>query len=217
MCKLTPINRKPGKSRPGKTKTKRKMKKAVLAIAGILILVVAMSGCGYNSMVKLDEDVKAKWNQVETQYQRRSDLIPNLVNTVKGAAKFEQSTLTQVTEARAKATQVTVDPDKLTPESIEKFQAAQGQVSQALGRLLMVTENYPQLKATEQFRDVSAELAGTENRIAVARKDFNESVQVYNTKVRSFPNNLMAGLFGFSQKAGFKAEAGAEKAPKVEF
>ncbi|MDR6786444.1 LemA protein [Pedobacter africanus] len=193
------------------------MKKAVLAIAGILILVVAMSGCGYNSMVKLDEDVKAKWNQVETQYQRRSDLIPNLVNTVKGAAKFEQSTLTQVTEARAKATQVTVDPDKLTPESIEKFQAAQGQVSQALGRLLMVTENYPQLKATEQFRDVSAELAGTENRIAVARKDFNESVQVYNTKVRSFPNNLMAGLFGFSQKAGFKAEAGAEKAPKVEF
>lgn len=193
------------------------MKKAVLAIAGILVLVVAMSGCGYNSMVKLDEDVKAKWNQVETQYQRRSDLIPNLVNTVKGAAKFEQSTLTQVTEARAKATQVTVDPDKLTPENIEKFQAAQGQVSQALSRLLMVTENYPQLKATEQFRDVSAELAGTENRIAVARKDFNESVQVYNTKVRSFPNNLMAGIFGFSQKAGFKAEAGAEKAPKVEF
>ncbi|WP_316811125.1 LemA family protein [Pedobacter heparinus] len=193
------------------------MKKTVLAIAGFLVLMVTMSGCGYNSMVKLDEDVKAKWNQVETQYQRRSDLIPNLVNTVKGAAKFEQSTLTQVTEARAKATQVTVDPDKLTPENIEKFQAAQGQVSQALGRLLMVTENYPELKATEQFRDVSAELAGTENRIAVARKDFNESVQTYNTKVRSFPNNLMAGIFGFSQKAGFKADAGAEKAPKVEF
>jgi LemA protein len=193
------------------------MKKTVLAIVGILALVVTMSGCGYNSMVKLDEDVKAKWNQVETQYQRRSDLIPNLVNTVKGAAKFEQSTLTQVTEARAKATQVTIDPDKLTPENIEKFQAAQGQVSQALSRLLMVTENYPQLKATEQFRDVSAELAGTENRIAVARKDFNESVQLFNTKVRSFPNNIMAGIFGFSQKAGFKAEAGAEKAPKVEF
>lgn len=193
------------------------MKKTVLTIAGFLILMVTMSGCGYNSMVKLDEDVKAKWNQVETQYQRRSDLIPNLVNTVKGAAKFEQSTLTQVTEARAKATQVTIDPDKLTPENIEKFQAAQGQVSQALSRLLMVTENYPQLKATEQFRDVSAELAGTENRIAVARKDFNESVQTYNTKVRSFPNNLMAGIFGFSQKTGFKAEAGAEKAPKVEF
>lgn len=194
-----------------------KMKKTLLTIVGALALVVTMSGCGYNSMVSLDEDVKAKWNQVETQYQRRSDLIPNLVNTVKGAAKFEQTTLTQVTEARAKATQVTIDPDKLTPENIEKFQAAQGQVSQALSRLLMVTENYPQLKATEQFRDVSAELAGTENRIAVARKDFNEAVKTYNTKVRSFPTNLTAGMFGFKQKAGFKAEAGAEKAPKVEF
>jgi len=194
-----------------------KMKKTVLTIVSALALVVTMSGCGYNSMVSLDEGVKAKWNQVETQYQRRSDLIPNLVNTVKGAAKFEQTTLTQVTEARAKATQVTIDPDKLTPENIEKFQAAQGQVSQALSRLLMVTENYPELKATEQFRDVSAELAGTENRIAVARKDFNEAVQTYNTKVRSFPTNLTAGMFGFKQKAGFKAEAGAEKAPKVEF
>ncbi len=193
------------------------MKKTVLAIVGVLALIVTMSGCGYNTMVKLDEDVKAKWNQVETQYQRRSDLIPNLVNTVKGAAKFEQSTLTQVTEARAKATQVTIDPDKLTPENIEKFQAAQGQVSQALSRLLMVTENYPQLKATEQFRDVSAELAGTENRIAVARKDFNEAIQVYNTKIRSFPTNITAGLFGFTPKTGFKADAGAEKAPKVEF
>ncbi|MEQ7800640.1 LemA family protein [Pedobacter sp. ASV1-7] len=193
------------------------MKRRLLTIVGALALVVSMSGCGYNSMVSLDEGVKAKWNQVETQYQRRSDLIPNLVNTVKGAAKFEQSTLTAVTEARAKATQVTVDPDKLTPENIEKFQAAQGQVSQALGRLMMITENYPQLKATEQFRDVSAELAGTENRIAVARKDFNEAVQTYNTKVRSFPTNLTAGLFGFKQKTGFKAEAGAEKAPKVEF
>lgn len=193
------------------------MKKRLLTIVGALALVVSMSGCGYNSMVSLDEGVKAKWNQVETQYQRRSDLIPNLVNTVKGAAKFEQSTLTAVTEARAKATQVTVDPDKLTPENIEKFQAAQGQVSQALGRLMMITENYPQLKATEQFRDVSAELSGTENRIAVARKDFNEAVQTYNTKVRSFPTNLTAGLFGFKQKTGFKAEAGAEKAPKVEF
>lgn len=193
------------------------MKKRLLTIVGALALVVSMSGCGYNSMVSLDEGVKAKWNQVETQYQRRSDLIPNLVNTVKGAAKFEQSTLTAVTEARAKATQVTIDPDKLTPENIEKFQAAQGQVSQALGRLMMITENYPQLKATEQFRDVSAELAGTENRIAVARKDFNEAVQTYNTKVRSFPTNLTAGMFGFKQKTGFKAEAGAEKAPKVEF
>lgn len=194
------------------------MKKIVLIAVGILVLLLAFAGCnGYNSMVKLDVDVQAKWNQVETQYQRRADLIPNLVNTVKGAAKFEQSTLTAVTEARAKATQVTVDPTKLTPETIEKYQAAQGQISQALGRLLMVTENYPELKATEQFRDVSAELAGTENRIAVARKDFNESIQVYNTKVRSFPNNITAGLFGFGQKAGFKADAGAQNAPKVEF
>lgn len=193
------------------------MRKTVLAIVGVLALIVTMSGCGYNTMVKLDEGVKAKWNQVETQYQRRSDLIPNLVNTVKGAAKFEQSTLTQVTEARAKATQVTIDPDKLTPENIERFQAAQGQVSQALSRLLMVTENYPQLKATEQFRDVSAELAGTENRIAVARKDFNEAIQEYNTKIRSFPTNITAGIFGFTPKVGFKAEAGAEKAPKVQF
>jgi LemA protein len=194
------------------------MKKIVLIAVGVLVILLAFAGCnGYNSMVKLDVDVQAKWNQVETQYQRRADLIPNLVNTVKGAAKFEQSTLTAVTEARAKATQITVDPTKLTPENIEKYQAAQGQVSQALGRLLMVTENYPELKATEQFRDVSAELAGTENRIAVARKDFNESIQVYNTKVRSFPNNIFAGLFGFGQKAGFKADAGAQNAPKVEF
>jgi LemA protein len=193
------------------------MKRTVLGILGILSLGILFSGCGYNNMVKLDEDVKAKWNQVETQYQRRSDLIPNLVNTVKGAAKFEQTTLTQVVEARAKATQVTIDPDKLTPENIEKYQAAQGQVSQALGRLLMVTENYPNLTATAQFKDVSAELAGTENRIAVARKDFNEAVQTYNTKIRSFPTNLTAGMFGFKQKEGFKAEAGSEKAPKVEF
>ena len=194
------------------------MKKIVLVIVGILILFVAFSGCsGYNNLVKLDEDVKTKWNQVETQYQRRSDLIPNLVSTVKGAAKFEQSTLTQVIEARSKATQVTVDPTKLTAENIGKFQAAQGEVSQALGRLMVLTENYPQLRATQQFSDLSAQLEGTENRIATSRRDFNESVQTFNTKVRSFPNNLTAGMFGFSAKAGFKAEAGAEKAPKVQF
>jgi len=194
------------------------MKKIVLVIIGVLILFVAFSGCsGYNNLVKLDEDVKTKWNQVETQYQRRSDLIPNLVSTVKGAAKFEQSTLTQVIEARSKATQVTVDPTKLTAENIGKFQAAQGEVSQALGRLMVLTENYPQLRATQQFSDLSAQLEGTENRIATARRDFNESVQTFNTKVRSFPNNLTAGMFGFSAKAGFKAEAGAEKAPKVQF
>jgi LemA protein len=194
------------------------MKKIVFVVVGVLILFVAFSGCsGYNNLVKLDEDVKTKWNQVETQYQRRSDLIPNLVSTVKGAAKFEQTTLTQVIEARAKASQITVDPTKLTPENIGKFQAAQGEVSQALGRLMVLTENYPQLRATQQFSDLSAQLEGTENRIATSRRDFNESVQTFNTQVRSFPNNLTAGIFGFSAKTGFKADVGAENAPKVQF
>lgn len=193
------------------------MKKIVLIVVGLFMAMITFSGCGYNSLVQLDENVKTKWNQVETQYQRRSDLIPNLVSTVKGAAKFENETLTNVIEARSKASQITVDPDKLTAENIEKYQAAQGQITQALGRLMVLTENYPELKATQQFSDLSAQLEGTENRIAVARKDFNEAVQGYNVKVRSFPNNLTAGLFGFSQKAGFKADAGAEKAPTVAF
>lgn len=194
------------------------MKKIILIVVGFLVVFIAFSGCsGYNNLIQLDEQVKTKWNQVETQYQRRSDLIPNLVSTVKGAANFEKETLTSVIEARAKASQITVDPDKLTPENIEKYQAAQGQITQALSRLMVLTENYPQLKATTQFSDLSAQLEGTENRIAVARRDFNESVQVYNTKVRSFPNNITAGIFGFSQKTGFKADAGAQNAPKVEF
>lgn len=193
------------------------MKKVIIGIVAVVVLLALISGCGYNGLVKMDEEVKAKWNQVETQYQRRSDLIPNLVSTVKGAAKFEQGTLTAVIEARSKASQITVDPDKLTEENIGKFQAAQGQISQALGRLMVLTENYPELKATQQFSDLSVQLEGTENRIATSRKDFNDAVQTYNTKVRSFPTNLTAGMFGFSPKAGFKAEAGAEKAPKVEF
>ena len=193
------------------------MKRTILGVIAALFLTTMLSSCGYNSMVKLDEDVKTKWNQVETQYQRRSDLIPNLVSTVKGAAKFEQSTLTAVVEARSKASQIKVNADDLSPENIEKFQAAQGQVGQALSRLMVLTENYPELKATQQFSELSAQLESTENRIGVARKDFNESVQTYNTKVRSFPNNLTAGLFGFSKKAAFKAEAGAQNAPKVEF
>jgi LemA protein len=194
------------------------MKKIVLVVVGILVLFVVFSGCsGYNNLVQLDEDVKTKWSQVETQYQRRSDLIPNLVSTVKGAAKFEQTTLTQVIEARAKASQITVDPTKLTAENIDKFQNAQGEISQALGRLMVLTENYPQLRATQQFSDLSVQLEGTENRIATARRDFNQSVQTFNTKVRSFPNNLTAGIFGFSQKAAFKADAGAQNAPKIQF
>lgn len=193
------------------------MKKVLIGIVAIVAIVALFSGCGYNSLVKLDEDVKTKWGAVEAQYQRRADLIPNLVNTVKGAAKFEESTLTAVIEARSKASQITVDPDKLTEENMQKYQQAQGQITQALGRLMVLTENYPQLKATDQFRDLSAQLEGTENRITVARTDYNNSVQTYNTKVRSFPNNLTAGLFGFSQKAAFKADAGAQNAPKVEF
>jgi len=194
------------------------MKKIVIGVIALVVLFTVISGCnGYNNLVKMDVDVQTKWSNVETQYQRRADLIPNLVSTVKGAAKFEQSTLTAVIEARASASKITIDPDKLNADNIEKYQAAQGQITQALGKLMVLTENYPELKATQQFSDLSAQLEGTENRITVARKDFNESVQVYNTKVRSFPNNLTAGMFGFAPKAAFKAEAGAQNAPKVEF
>jgi LemA protein len=194
------------------------MKKIVIGVIALVVLLAVVSGCnGYNKLVTLDVDVQTKWSQVEAQYQRRADLIPNLVSTVKGAAKFEQSTLTAVIEARASASKITIDPTKLNAENIEKYQAAQGQITQALGKLMVLTENYPELKATQQFSDLSAQLEGTENRITVARKDFNESVQAYNVRVRSFPNNLTAGLFGFSPKAAFKADAGAQNAPKVEF
>jgi len=195
------------------------MKKSLIfGIIGVVVLIALIGGCsGYNNLVKLDVDVQTKWSQVEAQYQRRADLIPNLVSTVKGAAKFEQGTLTAVIEARASASKITIDPDKLNAENIEKYQQAQGQITQALGKLMVLTENYPELKATQQFSDLSAQLEGTENRITVARKDFNESIQAYNTKVRSFPNNLTSGLFGFAPKAGFKADSGAEKAPTVAF
>lgn len=194
------------------------MKKIVIGVIALVVLLAVVGGCsGYNKLVTLDVDVQTKWSQVEAQYQRRADLIPNLVSTVKGAAKFEQGTLTAVIEARASASKITIDPTKLNAENIEKYQAAQGQITQALGKLMVLTENYPELKATQQFSDLSAQLEGTENRITVARKDFNESVQAYNVKVRSFPNNLTAGMFGFSPKAAFKADAGAQNAPKVEF
>ena len=192
------------------------MKKLLTAIL-VIVGAMSLSSCSYNSMVQLDEDVKGKWGQVQTQYQRRSDLIPNLVATVKGAAEFEKSTLTAVIEARAKATSVQVDPTKLTPESIQQFQAAQGQLSSALGRLLAVSEAYPQLRANESFMGLQAQLEGTENRITVARKDFNDAVQQFNTKIRSFPSNLTAKMFGFSEKGYFQAEAGADKAPTVKF
>ena len=168
-------------------------------------------------MVKLDEDCKSKWGTVESQYQRRADLIPNLVATVKGVANFEQSTLVQVTEARAKATSIQVDPTKLTPETIQKYQAAQGQLSTALGRLLVASENYPDLKANQNFSALQAQLEGTENRIKVSRMDFNTAVQEYNSKIRSFPGNIIANMSGFQQKGYFEAEASAANAPKVQF
>ncbi|OAQ39160.1 LemA family protein [Pedobacter psychrophilus] len=192
------------------------MKKLIFSLVAF-ITVASLSSCGYNSSVTKDEKVKAQWGEVENQYQRRSDLIPNLVNSVKGAANFEKETLTQVIEARAKATSIQVDPNKLTPENIQKFQGAQGEISQALGRLMVVSERYPELKANQNFLELQAQLEGTENRITVARKDFNEAVQDYNTNIRTFPNNLFAGMFGFQQKGSFAAEAGANKAPKVEF
>ena len=168
-------------------------------------------------MVKLDEQVQSQWGQVENVYQRRTDLIPNLVASVKGAADFEKSTLTEVINARAKATSVNVDPSKLTPESIQQFQAAQGQLSQALGKLMVVVEKYPDLKANQNFLELQSQLEGTENRITVERMKFNQVTQEYNSKIRSFPNNITAGLFGFQKKGYFQAEAGSNKAPKVEF
>lgn len=168
-------------------------------------------------MVSQDENVKAKWAQVENVYQRRADLIPNLVTTVKGAANFEKETLTQVVEARAKATSVVIDPNNLTPEAIAQFQAAQGALTGSLSRLMATVEAYPELKANQNFLELQAQLEGTENRITVERRAFNEATQEYNTTVRSFPNNLMAGIFGFKQKGLFKADAGAEKVPEVQF
>ncbi|MFA6249792.1 MAG: LemA family protein [Mucilaginibacter sp.] len=176
-----------------------------------------MGGCSYNGMVKSDENVKGKWGEVQTQYQRRSDLIPNLVSTVKGEANFEKGTLTEVTNARARATSIQVDPTKLTPEAIQQYQQAQGQLSTALGRLLVASENYPTLRANDAFRGLQVQLEGTENRISVARRDFNESVQAYNSKIRTFPANITAKLFGFSEKGYFQSEAGSDKAPKVQF
>ncbi len=184
---------------------------------GVVIVILLIGSCNYNSLVSRDEAIKAKWGAVQTQYQRRSDLIPNLLATVKGAANFEKSTLVDVTNARASATSIQVDPSKLTPTIIQKYQAAQGQLSTALGRLLVASEKYPDLRANDNFTALQAQLEGTENRISVARLDFNESVNQYNIAVRSFPSNITAALLGFNEKGSFAAEAGADKAPKVSF
>lgn len=187
-------------------------------IAGAVVVVIVLWGIGgYNGMVSMDEKVSNSWSNVETQYQRRADLIPNLVNTVKGYATHEQSTLESVVKARSEATQVKVDPTNLTSEKMAEYQKAQGNISTALGRLLMVAENYPQLKANENFLELQSQLEGTENRINVARKDFNDAAKEYNTSIRRFPKNILASVFGFDKKAYFEAESGAEKAPEVKF
>ncbi len=187
----------------------------------VIIIVVAILGIGgcssYNGLVKGEENVTAAWAQVESQYQRRADLIPNLVATVKGYAEHESSTLQAVTEARNKATGITIDANNMTQEDLNRFQQAQDELGKSLGRLIAVSEAYPDLKANENFKDLQAQLEGTENRISVARQDFNKAAQAYNTSVRSFPKNIFASIFGFEKKAYFQAAAGSEEAPKVEF
>ncbi len=183
----------------------------------IIAVVILWLVSSYNGLVGIREAVNSKWANVETQYQRRSDLIPNLVSTVKGAADFEKSTLEAVISARASATQIKIDPDNLTPEKLQQFQQAQGQVSSALGRLLAVAENYPQLKAVQNFSELQAQLEGTENRINEARRQFNEAAQVYNTSRLKFPRVIFANLMGFKEKPYFQSDAGSEKAPEVKF
>lgn len=189
----------------------------LIIVLGVLVIVGFMGCNGYNGLVTQDENVKKAWGNVQTEYQNRNDLVNNLVNTVKGAANFEQKTLVDVIEARAKATSVNVNAENLTPEKLAEFQAAQGQLSGALSRLLVTVEQYPQLKATENFTKLQGQLEGIENGIKNSRKVFNEAVNVYNTKVRSFPMNILGGMFGFKAKEGFKADPGAEKAPEVKF
>lgn len=192
------------------------MKRLLIVMVG-LFTALSFSSCGYNTMVSKDENVKGKWAQVENAYQRRADLIPNLVATVKGAAQHEEGTLTAVVEARAKATSINVDPSNLSDEAIANFQQTQDALSQSLGRLIATVEAYPDLKANANFQELQVQLEGTENRISVERKTYNEAVQDYNTTVRSFPNNIMAGMFGFKAKGTFKSAEGSDKAPEVSF
>lgn len=189
-----------------------------LIITIVVIVLVAIWGISsYNGLVSMDENASNSWANVETQYQRRSDLIPNLVNTVKGYAKHESETLESVMAARSQATQVKIDPSNCTPQQLAAYQKAQGDVTTALGKLLAITENYPDLKANQNFLELQSQLEGTENRINVARKDFNDTAKKYNTSLRRFPRNIVASMFGFEKRNYFEAEAGAEKAPKVEF
>ena len=190
---------------------------------GLIVIIVAVVAIGlwatsaYNGMVNAEEEATTALANVQSTYQRRADLIPNLVETVKGYAAHEKETLEGVVSARSKATQLTLDPENLTPEKLKEFQQAQGELGSALGRLIAIQENYPDLKANENFRDLQVQLEGTENRINEARNSYNATVQKYNVVIRSFPKNIFAGLFGFSQMTKFEAEAGAEKAPQVKF
>jgi LemA protein len=184
---------------------------------GIIVLLVLFGISSYNGMVKADENANQAWSNVESSYQRRFDLIDNLVNTVKGAADFEKSTLTEIVEARAKATSINIDPSTATPEQLKAFAEAQTGMSSALSKLLVVVENYPTLTATQAYRDLMSSLEGTENRINVARNDYNAAVKDYNTRIRRFPANLLSGAFGFEKRNGFVGDEGASKAPKVDF
>lgn len=191
--------------------------KRILAI-GVVVLIAIYAINGYNNLVELEENVKQRWSQVENQYQRRADLIPNLVNTVKGAADFEQETLTQVIEARSKASSIQMSPEMLeNSEKMEQFNQAQTRLSGALSRLMVRVERYPKLQANQNFRDLQSQLEGTENRIAVERDRFNRAARNYNSSIRQFPTNLLAGLGGFEEKAYFEADRGAEEAPEVQF
>lgn len=200
-----------------KTMTENKTPFVLIGIVAFVILIGGWLMSSYNGMVNEDENVNLQWSEVENQYQRRLDLIPNLVNVVKGYASHEKETLEGVIEARAKATQTTIDPSNMTEEQLASFQKAQDGLSGALNRLMVVVEKYPDLKANENFLQLQAQLEGTENRITVARKGYNDAATIYNKKVRRFPNNMLAGIFGFSVRPQFKAQEGAESAPTVQF
>ena len=196
------------------------MKKGVIILIVVAVVVLGIFmwvKSTYNGLVTKQESVESAWSQVENVYQRRADLVPNLVATVKGYAAHEKETLEGVVNARSKATQMSIDPTKLDEESLKKFQSAQGELGNAIGRLLMITENYPDLKANENFKELQAQLEGTENRITVERQKFNESAKEYNTQIRHFPANIIAGMFGFDRTPYFEAKEGADEAPKVEF
>lgn len=193
------------------------MKKSTIIVIALVAIVAIWAVSGYNNLVKLDESVSTAWSNVENQYQRRADLIPNLVNTVKGYAAHEKETLEAVMSARSKATQMTVNAENLTPEKLQEYQKAQGEIGAALGRLLAITEAYPDLKANENFKELQAQLEGTENRISVERRNFNEVARSYNTAVRTFPKTIIASMFGFDKRPYFEAEEGSNKAPEVQF